>query len=63
MSSLMLLIILRLLKKPLKEGVVADLYKRVVKVPGQEPITIYELLDKKGNKLSSDLLDFVDQQF
>ncbi len=50
-------------EKPLKEGVVADLYKRVVKVPGQEPITIYELLDKKGNKLSSDLLDFVDQQF
>ena len=48
---------------PVGEGVVADLYKREVKTSGEETIIIYELLDKKGNKLSPEILDFVDEQF
>ena len=47
-----------------KEGVTADIYKiSVVDNQTGEIVEMYKLLDKKGNELSDDILDFIDTNF
>jgi hypothetical protein len=47
-----------------KEGVTADIYKiSVVDNQTGEIVEMYKLLDKKGNELPSDVLEFVDKNF
>ena len=47
-----------------KEGVTADIYKiSVVDNQTGEIIEMYKLLDKKGNELPSDVLEFIDENF